>query len=52
MKMTRKQAAQELHAAARGYGDHFAFSTVYRRCYHDKVHDTWRFSGRAHDYTV
>lgn len=50
--MKRKEAAICLHAAARGYGDNFALSTVYKRCWYDKVHDTWRFQGRAHDYTV
>ena len=44
----RKEAALELHAIASCY-ENVAYSTVYSRIF--KNNETWKYIGRAHNYS-
>lgn len=48
----RKEAAHKLWKIAKGYGENVSEATVYRACFYDPRHDTWRYIGRAYDYTI
>lgn len=49
-EISRKAAAMELYQLANNY-EQISYSQVYRRCFYDKKHGTWRLIGKAHDYT-
>lgn len=49
-EISRKAAAMELYQFANNY-EQISYSQVYRRCFYDKKHSTWRLIGKAHDYT-
>lgn len=46
----RKAAAQALYDTAKSY-EKVTYATVYKGCYFSKRTGSWRFSGKAHDYT-
>lgn len=47
---TRKKAAEELYKLVRCY-EKVSLTTVYKKCFYDRRTATWRYIGRAYDYS-